>query len=70
MSRGRRSHYIKSEALELLKEGRHGAAKVLAGSPPFKDRYKKALAVTEAIDDLVEDLTGDRELFWEKGTTG
>jgi len=67
MSRGRRTHYIKTDALKLLEQGRNGAAKVQGGEPPFHDRYNKAEAVMSAIDDLVEDLTGDRELFWGKG---
>lgn len=66
MSKGRRTYFMTSEAIENLEQGRAGAAKVQAGSPPFHDRYNKARAVTEAIDDLIEDLTGDRENFWGK----
>lgn len=66
VSRGRRSSYQMQDALEELEKGRNGAVKVKAGSPPFHDRYNKACAVTDAIDDLVEDLTGDREKLWGK----
>lgn len=66
MSRGKRSSFITSEALEKLEQGRNGAVTVKAGSPPFHERYNKACAVTKAIDDLVEDLTGDREKLWVK----
>ncbi len=67
MSRGRRSSFQTPEVLKKLEIGRKGATTVMAGSPPFKDRYKKALAVTQAIDDLAFELTGDKELFWDKG---
>ena len=67
MSRGRRSSFTVPEVLECLKAGRDGAVKVMAGVRPFGDTYKKALALTEAVDDLAEDLTGDRETFWDKG---
>ncbi len=66
MSRGRRASFAVPDALKKLEVGRKGATTVMAGSQPFKNRYNKARAVTEAIDNLVEDLTGDRELFWEK----
>ena len=66
MSRGRRVAFRKDEVLEMLRIGRDGATRVLAGSPPFKERYNKASAILRAIDDLAEDLTGDRELFWDK----
>lgn len=64
MSKGRRSAFRTPDVLEKLKEGRTGAITVLAGSQPFKDQYNKAHAVVEAIDDLAEELTGDRECFW------
>ncbi|MEX3008379.1 hypothetical protein [Hoeflea sp. TYP-13] len=66
MSKGRRSAFNTPEILEQLEKGRKGALAVMAGSPPFRDRYKKALAITEAIDELTEELTGDREHFWEQ----
>ncbi|MEX3008930.1 hypothetical protein [Hoeflea sp. TYP-13] len=66
MSKGRRSSFSIPAAIEKLDTGRKGALAVMAGSRPFKERYKKARAVTEAIDDLAQDLTGDRERFWEK----
>lgn len=56
-----------SEAIENLEKGRAGAVKVQTGSPPFHGRYNKAHAIVEAIDDLVEKLTGDREKkLWGK----
>ncbi|WP_419910396.1 hypothetical protein [Hoeflea sp.] len=67
MSKGRRSALAIPDILEHLKSGRAGAAKVMAGVRPFGDTYKKASALADAIDDLTEDLTGDRERFWEKG---
>ncbi len=61
MSKGRRSAFRNTDVLEKLKAGRTGAVTVMAGSPPFKERYNKAQALVEAIDDLAEELTGDRE---------
>lgn len=66
MTKGRRSAYSVMQALEKLDQGRNGAIKVQAGEQPFHSRYNKALAVIDAIDDLVEDLTGDRERLWTK----
>jgi hypothetical protein len=66
MSKGRRSPFRTPDALEKLRVGRDGAIMVCAGSKPFGDTYNKARALKEAIDDLAEDLTGDRELFWTK----
>ncbi|MCP4317633.1 MAG: hypothetical protein GY789_16855 [Hyphomicrobiales bacterium] len=66
MSRGRRSACSREEVLKQLEAGRAGATRVQAGSQPFKDRYLKAKAITDAIDALVEELTGDREHFWGK----
>jgi len=66
MSKGRRSPYKLEDVLELLEAGRAGAVRVKAGSQPFKERYNKANAVSEAIDDLAENLTGERERFWAK----
>ncbi len=59
MSRGRRAAFQTTDVLKKLEIGRKAATTVKAGSQPFKDRYNKARAVSEAIDDLVEDLTGD-----------
>ncbi len=66
MTRGRRSSFQIPDVLEKLEVGRKGAIEIMSGSPPFHVRYNKALAVIEAIDDLVEDLTGDRERLWSK----
>ena len=40
---------------------------VMAGVCPLSDTYNRASALADAIDDLTEDLTGDRERFCEKG---
>ncbi len=66
MSKGRRSPYKLDDVLEQLEAGRAGAIRVMAGSQPYKDRFNKAKAVSAAIDDLAEDLTGERERFWAK----
>jgi len=66
MSRRKRSALDLSLTLSNLKTGRSGAIAVMASTKPFGDRYRLAQAVTKAIDDLVEDVTGDRELFWTK----
>ncbi|MEM6463566.1 MAG: hypothetical protein AAF724_16800 [Pseudomonadota bacterium] len=66
MSQGRRSPYSLSDVLAKLQTGRAGAVRIQAGSPPFHEKYNKALAVVEAIDDLAEQLTGDREHFWTR----
>ncbi|MCY6380541.1 hypothetical protein [Hoeflea prorocentri] len=66
MSKGRRSAFCKEEVLDKLRVGRDGAMMVCAGAQPFKDRYNKANAILRSIDDLTEDLTGDREYFWVK----
>ncbi len=67
MSKGRRSSYPLEDVLKQLETGRAGATRVQAGSQPFHDRYNKAKAITDAIDDLAFELTGDKELFWDKG---
>lgn len=66
MSKSRRSSYPRDEVLKQLEASRAGAVRVQAGSQPFKDRYNKAKAIIDAIDDLVEEMTGDRELLWGK----
>lgn len=66
MSKGRRSPYSLSDVLEKLQTGRSGAVRIQAGSPPFRDQYNRARAVIDAIDDLAEELTGDREHFWTR----
>ena len=37
---------------------------------PMGTVYNAASAVMSAIDSLAELLTGDREYFWDKGSTG
>ena len=67
MTRARRSSLDLPRTIENLKRGRDGAISVCAAVRPFSEDYNKAQAVTSAIDDLAEALTGDRELFWLKG---
>ena len=38
----------------------------MAGSKPFHLRYNQARDIAQAIDKLVEALTGNRESFWTK----
>ncbi|WP_136661820.1 hypothetical protein [Nitratireductor sp. XY-223] len=66
----RRAYYVKDEALKMLETGRKGAIKVSGGERFSSPEAKAARAVANAIDDLVEALTGDRELFWDKGHGG
>jgi flagellin-like hook-associated protein FlgL len=66
MTHARRSAYALDEVLKQLETGRAGATRVQAGSKSFHDRYNAAKDVTDAIDELVEELTGDRERFWVK----
>lgn len=60
----RRGHIDIQKALEGLRKGRESAIQVCStariGSPP----YRLAGAAQEAIDDLVGELTGDREYLW------
>jgi hypothetical protein len=63
MTHARRSAYALDEVPKQLEAGRDGAIRVQAGSKPFGDQYNTAKAVTESIDELVEELTGDRERF-------
>ena len=56
---------INTKAVLLsLKEGRSGAIRVCREAKINSPEYKAAQAVTEAIDDLAEKLTGNREFFW------
>lgn len=54
----------KKAALEALREGRSGAIRVHREAKINSPEYQAATAVTQAIDDLAEQLTGDREHFW------
>ncbi len=67
MSRRSGRGYINpDEALEKLGSGRSGAVYVLQKAKIGSPEYRAALSTVEAIDDLVELITGDREHFHNK----
>lgn len=65
--RSKRGFVKKDEVLKKLAVGRNGALQVITESKINSGEYKKASGVTHAIDDLAEELTGEREYFWLKG---
>jgi hypothetical protein len=66
MSKARRSYIDIETTLAGLQKGRQAALAVCAGTKPASDLYNRASALLDAIDDLAEALTGERETFWIK----
>lgn len=60
----RRGHIDIQKALDGLRKGRESAIQVCSTARIGSPAYKLAGAAQEAIDDLVGDLTGDREYLW------
>ncbi|KZM49164.1 hypothetical protein [Labrenzia sp. OB1] len=67
--RSRRGLINKTEVLQKLQTGRAGAVQVCAQAEIGSKEYKLAGYVQEAIDDLADKLTGDREVFWSGAAT-
>jgi len=61
--RTQRGHVNKDQVLKKLRAGRLGAIQVHAEAKIDSDEYRAASAVTGAIDDLAERLTGDQTFF-------
>jgi len=61
--RSQRGYINTKEVLQKLKQGRDGAIKVHREAKINGPEYQAASRVTEAIDDLAEELTGDRAYF-------
>ncbi len=58
-----RGHVKKDQVLKKLYAGRQGAIQVHAEAKINSDEYRAASAVTGAIDNLAERLTGDDTFF-------
>ena len=56
----------KEMVLSELNAGRKGAIRVLTQTKISSDQYRAAYRLVQAIDDVVELLTGDREYFYLK----
>ncbi|WP_040439484.1 hypothetical protein [Roseibium aggregatum] len=54
------------EVLEKLCIGRAGAVQVMRSAKIGSPQYRTAMHLCEAIDDMVEKLTGDRTHFHDK----
>ena len=67
IQRTRRGTIKKSEVLTKLEVGRRGAVQVCTEAKINSDEYRRAGAVLTTIDDLTEELTGDRSHFHAKG---
>lgn len=61
-----RGHVKKHQVMEKLGVGRVGAIQVRQEAKIKSDEYRAAQGVLDAIDELSETLTGDREYFWLK----
>ena len=73
MTRGRRPHFGPSDQdalLEAMGDARHRANLCAAASGFGSPRWNICHEMTGAIDALAEELTGNRELFHDRGTTG
>ena len=49
------------EILHQLEIGRDGTTRIMAGSRPFHLPFNQTRDISQAIDELVETMTGDRE---------
>jgi hypothetical protein len=64
--RTQRGHVNKEQVLKKLQAGRHGAIQVRAEAKINSEEYRAATAVTGAIDELAEQLTGEKTFFHHK----
>ena len=65
--RSKRGSIDTQAVMEKLKEGRRGAIQVRTEAVINGPEYHAALAVTDSIDALAEELTGDGHFFIETG---
>jgi hypothetical protein len=71
MSRARRPSFSPSDQEALLKvlgEVRHRALLCGSAAGYGSPRHELTARLSDAIDDVAADLTGDREHFWDKGS--
>ena len=68
MAPNRRGYIKKDKALLNLKTGRNAAIQVCREAKIKSEEYRAAIKIADAIDDLVELLTGDKSYFHEKGS--
>lgn len=54
------------ELIAAIHVARRGAIKAQTSLSSQSETYRLCNVLTEAVDDLAEHLTGDRELFWGK----
>ena len=64
--RTKRGSIDKNAVLRKLREARDGAILVRREAAINSTEYEVAGRLNDAVDDMVEALTGDREYFWEK----
>ena len=65
----RRRQFLESDNAALLRAigaCRDACIEALRRAPPTDEIAKRTRALTDAIDDVVEVLTGNREHFWLK----
>lgn len=67
-SRGRIVGAGLQQILDGLRVGRTASVAISSKSPIGGDAYKAADRLRQAIDDVVEILTGNRKLFWSDFT--
>jgi hypothetical protein len=63
-------HHLEADFLVALERTRHFAVDFGSAHRFSAEQYKKSPALTEAIDGMAEDLTGDRSHFHLKGMEG
>ena len=68
MPRGRRGHVNVAQVLEKLGRGRNGLIQISREAVINSPEYKAADKAVIATDDVVEELTGNRKFFHEKGS--
>lgn len=68
MTRSRRGYIKKDTALLNLRTGRSAAIQVCREAKIKSEEYRAAIKIVDAIDELVELLTGDKSYFHEKGS--
>jgi hypothetical protein len=60
------SDLAKRQLLDSLRPARRDCTLALSKAPIYGDEYQAILKVMEAMDDLAQVLTGDRERLWQR----